>query len=436
MLINNTLWLLAEKLIKLLGAVVVSALVARHLQPEGFGVLNFYLAMLSIASVMSSLGLNRIIVREIASSLDSKHVADIVSTAFYLRLMASFTVFVIAVASSHYFVPQQHGYYAVIVFICLIFNASEVLDFYQQGISSFKVVSKVRLVSFAVSVTFKLVLVLLEVELVWFLIANLLEYLLASLLIYRFCARMGTRSILAIGQFERSRAKSFLSESWPEIIAGFSAILFLKMDQVMLYYLSDDAAVGIYSAASRLSEAWYFIPSAIVATTFPKIVALKEHPEKYKEFILQLFTFLTYLSLVIAAMVMLIGNHVVDLIYGHGYKESAAVLVIHIWAGLFLCMGIASGSWLAAEKRLKLNLYRNIFGLLVNFVGNIMLIPQYGATGAAIAMVMGLFSAFYLFDLLHPKLRMMFYSKTRSFSIFQLFVLIKTCTVLIKSRQI
>ena len=436
MLINNTLWLLAEKLIKLLGAVVVSALVARHLQPEGFGVLNFYLAMLSIASVMSSLGLNRIIVREVASSVDSKQAVDVVSTAFYLRLMASFTVFVIAVASSYYFVPQQHGFYAVIVFICLIFNASEVLDFYQQGISSFKVVSKARLIAFAVSVSFKLSLVLLEVELVWFLIANLLEYLLASLLIYKFCARMETRSILAIGRFERSRAKSFLSESWPEIIAGFSAILFLKMDQVMLYYLSDDAAVGIYSAASRLSEAWYFIPSAIVATTFPKIVALKENPDKYKAFILQLFTCLTYLSLVVVAIVMLIADHVVDLIYGHDYEESAAVLVIHIWAGLFLCMGIASGSWLAAEKRLKLNLYRNIFGLIVNFVGNIMLIPQYGATGAAIAMVLGLFSAFYLFDMFHPQLRIMFYSKTRSFSIFQLFVLIKSGAFLIRNRQI
>ena len=436
MLINNTLWLLAEKLIKLLGAVVVSALIARHLQPDGFGVLNFYLAMLSIASVLSSLGLNRIIVREVANSIDSQHAADIVSTAFYLRLLASFTVFVIAVASSYYFVPQQHSYYAAIVFICLIFNASEILDFYQQGISSFKVVSKVRLVAFAVSATLKLVLVLLKVELVWFLVANLIEYAIAALLIYKFCARMGARSILATGQFDSFRTKSFLSESWPEIIAGFSAILFLKMDQLMLYYLSGDAAVGVYSAAARLSEAWYFIPSAIVATTFPKIISLKSNPEKYNAFILQLFTFLTYVSLAVATVVMVIADNVVGLIYGEEYNESAAVLIIHIWAGLFLCMGIASGSWLAAEKKLKLNLYRNIFGLVVNFAGNLLLIPQYGASGAAIAMVLGLFSAFYLFDIVHPQLRLMFYSKTKSFSIFQLFDLVKTGTVLIKNRHI
>jgi len=81
---------------------------------------------------------------------------------------------------------------------------------------------------------------------------------------------------------------------------------------------------------------------------------------------------------------------------------------------VFILMGSASGSWLAAERKLIWNLHRNLFGLVVNVVLNVILIKQYGAMGAALATLVSAFSAYYLFDLLSPKLRFMFRIKTQA----------------------
>jgi O-antigen/teichoic acid export membrane protein len=415
MLVKNTLWLLSEKLIKLLGAVVISALIARHLQPDGFGTLNFYLAMLSIASVLSSLGLNRIVVREVASSHNKAETASLVKTALYLRLFASFLVFFIAVVSANLFVPQHQGYYSAIVFICLIFNASEILDLYQQGISRFKVVSQVRLIAFVISAAIKLTLVMFKVDLVWFLVANLVEYIVIALLIYKYCARYNSQSILAAGVFSPTKVKILVSESWPEIIAGFSAILFLKMDQIMLFYLSSEQQVGIYSAAARLSEAWYFIPMAIVAATFPRLVELKKtNMASYLKGIKFLLNFMVIFSIVVSLVVMFIGDKAIQIIFGDAFSDSSSVLVIHTWSSIFLCIGLVSGSWLVTEKRIKLNLYRNLVGLSVNFFLNMLLIPRYGAIGASWAMVFGLASAYLFFNLFNKDLNWIFFEVVKT----------------------
>ena len=433
-MLKNIFWLLSEKLIQLFGAVIVTALVARHLQPSGFGVFNFYLAILSVLFVVSSLGLNRIVVRDIVCSKTKNERADVIKTAFYLRFFASLLVFLITVVFTNIFVSDYEIYYSYIVFFCVVINATEILDFYQQGVSDFKKVSVVRSVAFVFSASLKIFLVYINMDLVWFFVANLLEYVVIALLIYRFCARDGEVSLLKVGRFNLSQSKVFLIESWPEIIAGFSAILFLKMDQVMLFYLSSESEVGIYSAAARLSEAWYFLPAAIVATTFPRIIALKKQSDQYEVFIRQIFTLLTYMSIVVALTVTLLSDFIVPLIFGTDYSGSSQVLVIHIWGGVFLCMGIASGSWLVSEKKLKLNLYRNLLGLFVNFLGNLYLIPEYGAIGAAYSMVAGLFFAFYFFDFLSIKLRFMLVSKTKSFSIFQFYYLIKSIKLYISNR--
>ncbi|WP_155397764.1 oligosaccharide flippase family protein, partial [Citrobacter amalonaticus] len=93
MVLKNIVWQLFEKIVRLTLTVFVSALLARYLGPNGFGQYNFLNALISIALVVTSLGFNRILVRESTRCKNENEHTELISTAFYLRLLASLVVF-------------------------------------------------------------------------------------------------------------------------------------------------------------------------------------------------------------------------------------------------------------------------------------------------------------------------------------------------------
>ncbi|MGY4027441.1 flippase [Aeromonas rivuli] len=410
--LSNSLWMMLEKISRLVIGVLVSSLMARSLGPDGFGQLNFFISLLTISSVLSSLGLNRIIVRDVVNHIEDKlFCQNTVVTTFYLRLAVSLILWITIAVVSSLFWPDNI-LFVVIIFASLFFIAFDVFDFYAQGISDFKIISLCRLSTFLITSLLKIGVIFLGGGLEAFVWLVMIEYLLVAVLFYLFFVRRRHLE-LQPKQIRVQRGAELVMESWPEIIAGFGAILFMRLDQIFLQWLSGDVSVGIYSAATRITEAWYFLPSVIIATTFPKLVSLRSSSyERYFEGIRALMSFLVMISVVVALFFSFTADWIVTFLFGPAYAESANVIVLHTWGGVFLCMGITSGSWLVAERKLKLNLQRNLFGLAVSAVTNWTLIPLYGVTGSAIATVAGLGAAFYLFDLLHPQLRPMFWLKS------------------------
>jgi O-antigen/teichoic acid export membrane protein len=413
-IVKNSFWMMLEKASRLFIGVTISSLMARSLGPNDFGQLNFLISLLSIASVLSSLGFNRIIVREVANQIENTVLTNRTAvTAFYLRLIMSLVLWIVSIIIGVFFLGDDL-LYITIIFASLFFVSFDVFDFYSQGTSKFKVISLCRLSVFFITSSIKLVLIWLDFSLTAFIFMVLIEYILTAMFFYFFFIRKNN-IILSYNVFESSCGADLIKESWPEIIAGFGAILFMRIDQIFLQILEGNESVGIYSAATRITEAWYFLPAIIIATTFPKLLALrKESYSSYLNGIRALMSFLVALSVAVAIIFTLCSNWLVLLLFGIEYAESANVIMLHTWGGVFLCMGLASGSWLVAERKLKLNLLRNVFGLIVGSITNWMLIPIYGVTGSAIATVAGLSSAFYFFDILHPQLRTMFWLKTNA----------------------
>jgi len=413
--------MITEKSLRLIVGVLVSALVARHLSPVGFGQLNYAIALLTVAVTVSSLGLNRIIVRKIVESINDVTVQiSLISTSISLRIGVSLIIFILVFIVCVYFQFNNWLLY-IVIFTSLLFSPLDIVDLYQQALSDIKIISISRFSVMILSSLMKIYFVLTEQPLEWFYFAVLFEYFATAILLSFAFQMKHKRNVISFSSFSALKAKECLNESWPEIIAGFGAVLFMRLDQIMLNILIGSESVGIYSAAIRLSEAWYFIPSAIVAASFPFIIRGKSHSQEcYRLRLRGLLSILLVISILVASLMSLISGWVVDLVYGVEYSESAVVLLIHCWAGVFVCMGIGSGSALAAEKKLKWNLYRNLFGLFVNVILNFFLIEKYGAIGAAYATLISLACAFWLFDILFPPLRYMFFEKLKAFNFIRL----------------
>ncbi|MBE0472147.1 MAG: flippase, partial [Methyloprofundus sp.] len=215
--------------------------------------------------------------------------------------------------------------------------------------------------------------------------------------------------------FDLSIAKQLLKDSWPLIFSAIVVMIYMRIDQIMIKEMLGEYEVGIYSAAVRLSEAFYFIPMLITASLFPAILNAKnQSDELYKQRLQRLYTFMVWFAIAIALPMTFLSDWLILLLFGQAYQEAGQVLMIHVWSMPFVFLLVASGKWFIAEGLARMALYRNLSAAFLNVVLNIIFIPIYGVVGAAISTLLAFFMAAYFFDILSTLTRKQFLLKTNS----------------------
>lgn len=403
----------------MVAGVLVGIWVARYLGPEQFGVFSYALAFVAIFGSIAKLGLDSIVVRELVKNSDKRDVY--LGTAFWLKVIGAFlTLGAVAIATTFTSNNDTTNLYIFIIASGIIFQSFEVIDFYFQSKVLSKFVSICRTTQLLLSSLLKVYLVLTGADLFWFVIVTLLDQITLAVSLY-FAYRYQK-----IGDFYRhfelGIAKQLLRDSWPLIFSGLVVMIYMRIDQIMIKEMLGEKEVGIYSAAMRLSEVWYFIPMLITQSLFPAIVTAKKINEALYILRLQrLYTFLVWMAIAVALPMTFLSNWVVELLYGVAYSESGPVLMIHIWTGVFVALGVASSSWLTNENLQHIALYRTLSGLVINIILNLVLIPTYGVIGAAIATVTAQLMAAFVFDAFSKKTRATFFMKLTAFNLARLF---------------
>jgi O-antigen/teichoic acid export membrane protein len=223
-------------------------------------------------------------------------------------------------------------------------------------------------------------------------------------------------------KFDFKLAKKLLKNSWPLILSGIVVTIYMKIDQIMIKEMLGVKEVGKYAAAVTLSESWYFIPVIICNSLFPAIVNAKKVGETlYYERLQKLYNLMTWLSLSIAIFFTFFSKFIVNLLYGKEYMEAANVLTIHIWAGVFVFLGMASGKWLISENLQKYTAINTTIGAIINVILNYILIEKIGIKGAAISTLISYFFSAYFSLLFFKKTRKNFIRISKSLITFGFF---------------
>jgi len=259
-----------------------------------------------------------------------------------------------------------------------------------------------HLASLVISSVIKLVLVWIAAPLVWFACVFLLDaVVLAVGMTAMYLKNTGK---LWHWKWRWKTARVLLKDSWPLILSGMVISIYMKIDQVMIKEMLGAEQVGHYAAAVRLSEAWYFVPMAITSSVFPAIINAKEQSEElYYQRLQKLYDLMVWLALAIALPTTFLAPWVIRILYGEVFSPAAGVLSIHIWAGVFVFLGVACSKWFIVENYIKKNFYRTFIGMVTNVVLNLILIPLYGIYGAAIATLLGQMTANLIYDVFDKK---------------------------------
>jgi PST family polysaccharide transporter len=126
---------------------------------------------------------------------------------------------------------------------------------------------------------------------------------------------------------------------------------------------------------------------------------------------------MVWLAIAVALPMSFLSTTIITLLFGDAYKQAGTILSIHIWAAIFVFLGVSSGKWFLAENRQILSLQRTVVGAFVNVGLNFLFIPLYGALGAAMATVIGQATVCLFFDAFQKETRQMFVMKLRSFDL-------------------
>lgn len=383
-ILGNTGWLVGEKILRMVLGLFVGVWVARYLGPEQFGVFNYLLAFVLLFSPVAKLGMEDIVVRNLVQ--DSSQRNNILGTSFVLMFTAGILAMILAIGTAMVLqtVDTNTTWLLAITTGLLVFQSFDNFDFWFRSQVNAKPAVIVRSIVIVIIAGFNIGLIITHASLDSFVWVRVSELALFGAGLYlAYCISEKT---VPTWHFDMMQAITLLRDSWPLILSGFAGVIYLRIDQVMLTNIVSKQENGIYAAAVRLVELWYFVPMAIYASVFPKIVESKSISETlFYERLQKLYNVMSFLAYFIAIPTTIFAEWIVTIVFGKDYYGAVPILIIMIWSMMFTNLGLARSAFLMSNNLITTHTFTVVLGAIVNILLNLWLLPRYGGTGAAIA---------------------------------------------------
>ncbi len=382
---HNAQWIIGCKIVQALIQMVVGMVTARYLGPSNYGLINYATSVVAFAVPIMQLGLQSTLVQEYVDAPGAE--GQTMGTALGMNLIAALasmlgvTAFV-AVAN-----PGEDATILVCVLysVSLIFQSTDLLRYWFQARLLSKYSSLAMLGAHLAVAIYKIVLLVTGSSVYWFALVHALEYALAGALYLLAYHRKGSQKL----SFSFTAAKRMLKKSHHYIGAMLMVVLFNRSGNVMLKQFWGEAEVGFFSAATTCTCITDFVFGAIIDTARPVILQSRQISQgAFEKNVSRLYAITTWLSLAQSVGFTIFAYPIVWILYGESYLPAVLVLQIMIWFSAFSYMGYVRDIWILAEEKHDLLFRINASGVVASLILNLLLIPQWGACGAAAAMVL------------------------------------------------
>lgn len=418
-IVANIGWIFFDKTFRMLTGILVGIWIARYLGPGDFGILNYAVLFPTILSSIAGLGLTNVLMVEyVAASDDPLKQHSLASNGIVMKVVGGILMYVFVISLNYIFNRDNPLLFLLINITgsVLILQSSDVIDTYFQAQTKAKLSVIIKLIAFALAAAARIYGLLTHQNILFFVIINVAELGIGyGLMIgaYRYFAE---RSVVAmIRAVDQQVMRNLMQISWPIMLTEFFVFVYMRIDQFMIESLSSNRELGLYGAALRLSEAWYFISIAITTSFYPKIASLWENdrPGFYRNY-QQMLNLLIYVSVGVAIFTSLFADSLISLLYGPEFLGGGIILSVHIWTGLFVYLGVGTSNLFVINKLQQFVFGRTIAGAVINIMLNYWLIPRYGALGSSVATLIAQFCSAYALNFFYIRAKPIFYLQSRA----------------------
>ena len=383
-------------------AFLVNLLTARYLGPSNYGLVNYAALYTAFFTSFATLGLSSLLLKDFMENPKDAGIA--VGTAIAMRLLSS-TLSAISIVAIVAVVDRGERLTMTVVALysmSLIFQAFDTIQYWFQSRLESQYSTIATSVGYIIVSVYKVLLLVLGKDVRWFAISNTVDYAVAAVVFLGLYKWRGGPQL----HISSAKGRALLRQSGSFILCGLMVSVYNCTDRFMLKHLLDEASVGYYATATSLATVWTFVLSAIIDSITPGI--MQAHRADRVQFIRhnrQLYALVFYLSVAVSAVITLLARPAVSLLYGEAYLPAVRPMQIITWYTAFSYLGVARGAWVVCEEKQKYLTPLYIGSALVNVALNFLLIPHWGATGAAVASLLTQIATTFVFPLLIRPLR-------------------------------
>lgn len=366
--------------------VITVPLVSRALQPEGIGTWNYVNSIVSYFILVAGLGLSSYGVREIAFVRNDKKK---LSERFWE--IQGFNVFFSSSILIIYLIFSFFSKFSILFFLQSLVVLATLLDisWFFQGIEDFKMVSIVNAV--VKIFTFILTIVLIRDQ------SDLNTYV----------GIMGFSSFLsglAFWFFIKDKVffvKVSLKKMWSHFVPALSffvvkvaSTLFNNMNTTILGVMTSMAVVGMFSNSLVLIMLITSLVNSLNTVLLPRMSSLEKENQEQEMIDLLGKAIDIQVFMAVGCMFIVLGiiSGVVDLFLGSSFREVVQIVPILVPVMLLATIQQAiANMYLVPKNKIASYTRTIIIGLVINIILCLLLVPNWGASGAAVGYTVGQF---------------------------------------------
>lgn len=372
-------------------------LLARFVGTESTGAYFLALSVTTIFSVVSDMGLQPVLIREVAKRQEGWQ--DRIRTALALKL-GWILLGAGLVAGFVWFMdyPPLVRQLSLLAIGVMALDAISLLMFgVLRGYQTLRFESLGMLIGQGLTALVGGVSLWLEAPLAWLVVALIVGSGWNALYATWAVAQTTKGEHLLKPHWSFPQVKDLLHMAWPFALAGIFVKVYSYVDTLFLSHFFGEQEVGIYAVAYKLTYSLQFLPMAFVAALYPALSERIHHDQKaVSELFEQSMVYLALLAAPIVFGIWSIAEPLVRLAVGEAFLPAASVLSVLIFVLLPLFLDFPIGSLLNAANRQATKTVLMGVTMLVNVVANLLLIPRFGVMGAAISANVSFFLLFFL----------------------------------------
>lgn len=359
---------------------------ARILLPEGIGIVNFLFAIINYIVLLTGLGIPLYGVKEIAKHQDDKSQRDKIAVellllSFSLCFLGYILVWILAS-----FVPEirQHTLLFWILSLAIVFNTLGVSWFY-QGIEDFKFITIRAIAIRTLSAVSLFIFVRNPSDLIIYAIITVCSTVGNNLINF-----IHLRHYLSIdlAMFRQLRILRHLRPSLKVFALNLIISLYVQLNPIMLGFMGNETAVGYFTTGNKIIHICLVFINSITMALLPRCSHFHESGQKdeFRRLVFKTFRVVIALGLPLVAGLIILVEPITLLFFGSDFLPAIPVVYWDAFIILFVSLtGIMGIQVLYSIEKVGIVIWSVIAGAITNIILNILLIPIYGATGAAIA---------------------------------------------------
>lgn len=383
-IMKNAFWLTLSQVGGRIIRAAAIIYVARLLGTSEYGVFSYALGLAGFFTLFADIGINSVLTRNAAQKPSDARAYF--ATAFWMKvILLTLTALAVIFIAPHFSHIKEAT--AIMPLVALIVVFDNLRDFWN---AYFRSQEKMEREAFITLLTNISIAVFCIGILFYSKTAYAITYAyVGSVLVGSLAGFMLLREefVKIVANFKMEYAKEILNAAWATAIIGLLGSFMLSLDVVMLGWLTNATAIGLYSAAQRIIQVLYMIPTVIASSIFTALsrsVALQDEATQ-KNLMEKSMAILFSVAIPLTVGGIVLGEGIMRLVFGAAYLPATLTFQIFMATILFVFPGTLIGNFiLAHHKQRDVALYVGTAALM-NVVLDYALIIPFGIAGAATA---------------------------------------------------